>query len=251
MPFPYDYNIFFNFIERYLPGGFNDINPDDPQVTGLEKLLEQNNQFFFIGDILRLKVLYTSNMSYDMLGIEPGSFDPSFLLSATHPHDVRRNSQVRTLTINTGQNLFINRKGNAVISSNFKMKNKDGHYKNLLFQSYLFFSNNPYDTVYICMVITDISHISLAKSAFYLYSENENLNFRYPDDQMLNPDNLFTIREFEIIQLISKGLSSKLIAEKLFLSIHTINTHRRNILKKSGSLSMISLVQNMKEKGVL
>ena len=39
-------------------------------------------------------------------------------------------------------------------------------------------------------------------------------------------------RELEIIQLISKGFTSKEISEKLFLSHHTINTHRKNILKK-------------------
>jgi DNA-binding CsgD family transcriptional regulator len=251
MSFPYDYNKFLNFIDHYLPGGFIGIDSTDQQVVEMEKLLEENNQFFFVGDIIRLKVLFTSKRSYDMVGIEPDSFDPAILLSATHPNDLRRNSQVRTLTINTGQNLFINRKGTATISANFKLKNKEGNYSNLLFQSYLFFSSLPYETVYIFMVITDISHISIAKNAFYLYSENDNFSFRYPDAEMLNPDNLFTIREFEIMQLISGGLSSKLIAEKLFVSIHTVNTHRRNILKKSGSLSMIELVQNMKEKGVL
>lgn len=41
-------------------------------------------------------------------------------------------------------------------------------------------------------------------------------------------------RETEIIQLISIGLSNKEIAEKLFLSFHTIKTHRKNIIKKLG-----------------
>ena len=39
-------------------------------------------------------------------------------------------------------------------------------------------------------------------------------------------------RELEIIQLITKGLTSKEMSEQLFLSHHTINTHRKNILKK-------------------
>ncbi len=39
-------------------------------------------------------------------------------------------------------------------------------------------------------------------------------------------------REHEIIQLIAKGLTSKEMSEKLFISYHTINTHRKNILKK-------------------
>ena len=44
----------------------------------------------------------------------------------------------------------------------------------------------------------------------------------------------FQIREFEIIKLIESGLSSEQIAEKLFMSRYTVNTHRRNILEKTG-----------------
>ena len=43
-----------------------------------------------------------------------------------------------------------------------------------------------------------------------------------------------TEREIEIIQLISLGMSNKQIAEKLYLSAHTVNTHRKNILSKLG-----------------
>jgi DNA-binding NarL/FixJ family response regulator len=41
-------------------------------------------------------------------------------------------------------------------------------------------------------------------------------------------------RETEIINLIVAGKTNKEIAEKLFLSIHTIRTHRKNIIKKLG-----------------
>lgn len=39
-------------------------------------------------------------------------------------------------------------------------------------------------------------------------------------------------REIEIIKLIALGLSNKQIADKLCLSLHTVNTHRKNILQK-------------------
>jgi DNA-binding NarL/FixJ family response regulator len=39
-------------------------------------------------------------------------------------------------------------------------------------------------------------------------------------------------RELEIIRLISEGYSTKEIAEMLFLSTHTVTTHRKNILTK-------------------
>jgi DNA-binding NarL/FixJ family response regulator len=43
-----------------------------------------------------------------------------------------------------------------------------------------------------------------------------------------------TDREIDIIQGIAEGLSNKLIADKLKLSTHTVNTHRKNIMSKLG-----------------
>lgn len=41
-----------------------------------------------------------------------------------------------------------------------------------------------------------------------------------------------TKRELEILKLTANGLSNKNIADKLFLSLHTVYTHRKNIIKK-------------------
>jgi DNA-binding NarL/FixJ family response regulator len=43
-----------------------------------------------------------------------------------------------------------------------------------------------------------------------------------------------TQREIDIIRGIAEGLSNKLIADKLKLSTHTVNTHRKNIMSKLG-----------------
>jgi DNA-binding CsgD family transcriptional regulator len=49
-------------------------------------------------------------------------------------------------------------------------------------------------------------------------------------DRMLAPE--LSPRELEILGLVSKGFSSSDIARLLSLSLHTVNTHRRNILGK-------------------
>lgn len=46
------------------------------------------------------------------------------------------------------------------------------------------------------------------------------------------PKRLLTRREQSIMSWIDAGLSSKEIAEKLFISKHTVDTHRRKILAK-------------------
>jgi DNA-binding CsgD family transcriptional regulator len=49
-------------------------------------------------------------------------------------------------------------------------------------------------------------------------------------------------RELEILSLIGQGLTSRVIAQKLYLSPDTVNTHRRNILRKTGAKNILSVV---------
>lgn len=52
-----------------------------------------------------------------------------------------------------------------------------------------------------------------------------------------------TRREIEIIQLIEKEYSNKEIAEELFISERTVETHRKNIFRKTGTNTVIGLVK--------
>ncbi|HEX2534470.1 MAG TPA: helix-turn-helix domain-containing protein [Chitinophagaceae bacterium] len=54
--------------------------------------------------------------------------------------------------------------------------------------------------------------------------------------------NVFTIREREILQYISEGYSSKEIAQSLFVSINTVNNHRKNMLQKTHTSNCFQLV---------
>lgn len=53
---------------------------------------------------------------------------------------------------------------------------------------------------------------------------------------------LLSEREIEIIRFISQGLSTQHMAGRLHLSPHTVNAHRKNILKKLGVSTPVELV---------
>ncbi len=50
-------------------------------------------------------------------------------------------------------------------------------------------------------------------------------------------------RESEIIALIAKGLTNKQLAQRLFISEKTVETHRKNILRKTGTHNAGSLIE--------
>ncbi len=58
-------------------------------------------------------------------------------------------------------------------------------------------------------------------------------------------------REVEILKLISQEYSNQEIAEKLFISIRTVDTHRRNLLEKLGIKNNVGLVKYAISKGLL
>ena len=52
------------------------------------------------------------------------------------------------------------------------------------------------------------------------------------EEEKDNESDTLSQREKEIVTCVVKGMTNKAIAEKLFLSIHTVITHRRNIARK-------------------
>ncbi len=62
-----------------------------------------------------------------------------------------------------------------------------------------------------------------------------------PEEVSCEPTSL-SDREEQVVGLVAQGLSTKSIAERLCLSPHTINTHRKNINKKLGIKSPAELI---------
>lgn len=64
-------------------------------------------------------------------------------------------------------------------------------------------------------------------------------------------ETILTDREKEILQMIYRGLLSKEIADKLNISIHTVNNHRKNILAKLGVDNSIEAINYALRNGLL
>lgn len=64
-------------------------------------------------------------------------------------------------------------------------------------------------------------------------------------------DEIFTERELEILKLIVKGYNTRQIAEKLFISERTVETHRRNILRKADATNTAGLLRYAYENKII
>jgi DNA-binding NarL/FixJ family response regulator len=65
------------------------------------------------------------------------------------------------------------------------------------------------------------------------------------------PEIKLTSREIEIVKLIAEGLTSQQMAEKLFISPRTIETHRANLMKKTTARNSMELIRKIQKLGLL
>ena len=79
-------------------------------------------------------------------------------------------------------------------------------------------------------------------SALICYKVNEILN-SFANNQAKDADTELTRREIEVLQLLTKGYSNKEIADHLFVSTHTVISHRKNISEKTGIKSASGLTK--------
>jgi hypothetical protein len=245
-----DYNLYTRFIETYLPLGFKGIDREDPLLLQMEALSEANNQFFHVANLIQAKITWASKRCEKMIGIKPEELDAYHFMEATHPDDLEKHTLGRSKMFNTANDLFRAKKGSALLSINIRIRNYLGEYPDLLFQLYFIYSEQ-FNTVFLFQVHTDLESFKKRKHGYHYYVGTDFSNFRYPDEKLLAIGNPLSDREFEIVRLIESGLSSDEIAEKLFLSVHTVNTHRRNILDKCGMSTMAELIYDFKERRLL
>jgi len=122
---PYSYNIFFDFIESYLPSGFLKINPEDPIMLKLEELMYENDQYFQVFDLGQMKFLFTSKNIFQIVGFTPEEINPGHYTRAVHPDDEERLGQARSRVFKMEKEIFLAQKGSALTSYNLRMGNTD------------------------------------------------------------------------------------------------------------------------------
>jgi len=61
---------------------------------------------------------------------------------------------------------------------------------------------------------------------------SQDINLTVSDKQEMANLPVLSSREKEVLQLISDGLTNPQIADKLFISLHTVDSHRKNLLTK-------------------
>jgi two-component system, NarL family, nitrate/nitrite response regulator NarL len=91
----------------------------------------------------------------------------------------------------------------------------------------------------------------IAKGGIYFSEEVLEEMTKASEIKKQNIEAHLTPREIEIVRLIEKEYSNKDIAEELFLSERTVETHRKNIFRKTKTSGVIGLIKYAYDHGLI
>jgi DNA-binding CsgD family transcriptional regulator len=133
------------------------------------------------------------------------------------------------------------------------VKKRDGSLINLLqhgFTATVSEQGNPLAQI---LILTDITAFNDKPDHFYSLTLHEEDG----EDKLLlsgkveGADEQISVREREVLALISKGNSSQQIAQQLYISVETVKTHRKNILEKTNTSNSTDLIRHAYAHGWL
>ncbi len=206
--------------------------------------LQIGDFYFYVFDFQFMKVHYISPSIKQVLGF-PLTVSMEEFLERIHPDDQPYYLNFENAAIEFLKKLDYAQLGKYKVQYDFRIKNNKGTYVRILHQAILIDYDNQKNLIRSLAVHTNINHIKKdgfpCLSFIGLDGEPSFIDVKAPQVFKASAE-LFTKREKEILKLVIAGLSTEKIASTLFISVHTVNTHRKNILSKSGAKSIVELI---------
>jgi DNA-binding CsgD family transcriptional regulator len=207
-----------------------------------------NAQCLYIHDFQKQEVTFHKNVTI-FLGYLKEEFNSDLIHSYIHPDD-----EDLVLRLIRAAVLYVSDRPafeDGVFSLTYRVRKKDGSYLKVLRQSSVYETDQNGIMISNLSVLSDIGFIHSGQNVDWTFisKDYDEAEFRKYVGQQYN--SYFTPRELEIIQWINEGMSSKDIANKHSISSHTVDTHRRKILKKAGCKNTIELLNFCNKIGVL
>lgn len=221
----------------------------------LDDSLILRNQFFWINDYSEGKNVYVHPNAETITGYPREKFiDFSFAFSITHPddHDYAYEFSKRTIALTKDyKKELLADPYFASFSVDFRLRCKDGRYIRVNRNTCCFKTDSHGNMVYALVMFTDISH--LKKNDHMNFCWHGNINFKpYFADLVKKYDNLnITNREKAVLSMLAGGHSATKIAKQLSVSVHTVISHRKNLLQKTGAKNTAELIRFALEKEIL
>jgi DNA-binding CsgD family transcriptional regulator len=201
-----------------------------------------------------MRYLYVSESIKEIMGgytardwIDNG---PGWVLSLVHADDVGRLKELHKALFKFYYNLPVAERKEYKYIWECRLTRKDGQAIWVMQQGAFIEIDSEGRPMVTFDTLSDTSHYKKDNSmtlTMFKSTDDPRLKLYFP----IQGDESFTKREVELIKLLADGLSSKEIAGQLSISPHTVDTHRRNMIKKAGVTDTNKLISYSLRNGLI
>lgn len=221
----------------------------------LSRMPELNPACTFVVDVYRGRYAYASPGFADLFGYDRHKIatlenQGDYLESRIHPDDL---SQLHRLQVELGQFIYTlpaGRRNDYCNIYSFRMRNAKQQYVRVT-SRHRVLEQDRNGKAWLIIGQTDMAPDQREQGPVHCTVMNHRNGELFSPASLTASAVCLTQRETEVLQLIRNGFLSKEIAGKLCISIHTVNIHRQNLLRKLGAQNAMEAVSRGIETGVL
>lgn len=227
-------------------------------IEQVANLFSAGSFYYYIINFDTLKMEYVDQRIQSVLGIEPKQWSLDKVFELVHPEDLKQMHRKEAAAVD----FILNRIATEDILKYkvvyvIRLRHADGSYRTILQQSKTLSVSEDGKVQHVLGIHTDVSYLNMPVDhkisfvgdglpSFYALSTEDDFK-----PEQYNYHEVFTPREIEILCNISKGKTFGEIAGILNLSPHTINTHKKNILKKTDCKNTTELIARCVRDGII
>lgn len=210
--------------------------------------------YYYIFDVINGNFKYVSPQVKDVLGYDAQEMTIEYFFSKIHPDDQPLLLTYEKEIVNFFQNLPSDKIAKYKFSYDYRVKNSNNKYIRILQQVITLQFDDSKNILLTLGVHTNISHIKKENSSSlsFIGLEGEPSFIDVSINHEFAPQKeLLTTTEKKILNLLISGYQTKEVAQLLFVSPHTVNTHRKNILRKTDTKSTTELLTKIIRDGMI
>ncbi|MDP2069023.1 MAG: LuxR C-terminal-related transcriptional regulator [Lutibacter sp.] len=222
--------------------------------------------YYFVLNFENIGMDYVSDGVKDVLGIEPKEFSMNNAFKIMNPEDLAKMNEKEAIVFDfflkklSVEDMFLYKSVYIM-----RLKHTNGIYKTILHQAQVLSASDDGKIQKTLCIHTDITYLNIpinhklslisTKGPSYYYSY-ESGGYALQNESILKLEkdcfkDIFSKREKEIVKLMAKGIKYNEIAKIIFVSPHTINAHKKNILRKSGCKNTPELIARCYVEGLI
>jgi DNA-binding CsgD family transcriptional regulator len=227
-------------------------------IDQIATLFAAGSFYYYILNFDNLQLDFVHEGIREVLGIKSNEFSIPKLTEIMHPEDLEMTREKE----HTALNFLLNTIPKDEIplykvSYLMRLQHAKGRYKTILHQAKAINISADGKIQQAIVVHTDITYLNAPFDHKISFISNQRPSYFSitPDTSLELVKNslrsILSIREKEIIRKIAEGKNLNEIADQLFVSHHTVNTHKKNILRKSHCKNTTELIARCIHEGII